>query len=276
MFDYCFVVHAVVSKELFETRHHRHHSADGDRRGDVQSVKALKWLCHVEKESGIRLRTALSPEGEAFIVRAKVDGYDESTRTVYQFHGCYCHGCSTCFPSNHFCPSARGKRMEDLRETTRLRTQALREAGHEVVEVWEHEWDEAVKSHSEWTFPSSLEHRDPLIPRQALMGGRTNAVKLYYRCPPESKVQYVDFTSLYPSVQRDGGAYPLGHPAIVTEFEKVEDALRYFGLHKVKVLPPRNLYFPVLGTHWDGKLYFTLCRSCMVEQRTTTTRLALW
>ena len=37
----------------------------GYRRGDVQSVKALKWLCHVEKESGIGLRTALSPEGEA-------------------------------------------------------------------------------------------------------------------------------------------------------------------------------------------------------------------
>ena len=51
--------------------------------------------------------------------------------------------------------------MEDLRETTRLRTQALREAGYEVVEVWEHEWDEAVKSHPEWTFPSSLEHREP-------------------------------------------------------------------------------------------------------------------
>ena len=60
------------------------------------------------------------------------------------------------------------------------------------------------------------------------MGGRTNAVKLYYRCPPEAKVQYVDFTSLYPSVQREGGAYPLGHPTIVNGVRECRRCLGVF------------------------------------------------
>ena len=27
----------------------------------------------------------------------KVDGYCENTKTIYQFHGCYFHGCSSCY-----------------------------------------------------------------------------------------------------------------------------------------------------------------------------------
>ena len=29
-----------------------------------------------------------------------VDGYDKTTKTVYQFYGCYWHGCRKCHPSN--------------------------------------------------------------------------------------------------------------------------------------------------------------------------------
>ncbi|KAB0803250.1 hypothetical protein PPYR_00220 [Photinus pyralis] len=35
----------------------------------------------------------LSPKG-----RDLVDGYSESTNIVYQFHGCYYHGCEKCHP----------------------------------------------------------------------------------------------------------------------------------------------------------------------------------
>ena len=36
----------------------------------------------------------------------------------------------------------------------------------------------------------------------------------------------------------------------------------YFGIIKVKVLPPTNLRIPALPTRIDGKLYFSLCRTC--------------
>lgn len=29
-----------------------------------------------------------------------VDGFNAETRTVYEYHGCLCHGCKQCFPSS--------------------------------------------------------------------------------------------------------------------------------------------------------------------------------
>ena len=36
--------------------------------------------------------------GEVRVAGHLVDGYDESTNTVYEFHGCLWHRCTTCFP----------------------------------------------------------------------------------------------------------------------------------------------------------------------------------
>ena len=44
------------------------------------------------------------------------------------------------------------------------------------------------------------ELKPPLNPRDVLSGGRTNAIALYYKGVGD----YVDFTSLYPYVQKYG------------------------------------------------------------------------
>ena len=41
---------------------------------------------------------------------------------------------------------------------------------------------------------------------------------------------------------------------------------QYFGIAKVKVLPPRGLLHPVLPYVSQGKLKFPLCRSCSDEE----------
>lgn len=100
-------------------------------------------------------------------------------------------------------------------------------------------------------FVTSLDIHERLNLRDAFFGGRTNAVKLY------KKVED-DFCSLYPSVNKYC-KYHLKHPRIIIkEFENIEN---YFGIAKVKVLPPRNLYFPVLPQKINGKLVFSLCRN---------------
>ncbi|GBL98846.1 hypothetical protein AVEN_57575-1 [Araneus ventricosus] len=87
-------------------------------------------------------------------------------------------------------------------------------------------------------------------------GGRTNAVKLYY----EGEAKYVDFTSLYPWVNKYC-KYPVGHPEIITDdFGSIDE---YFGLAMCKVLPPRGLYLPVLPIRCKGKLMFPLCNTCV-------------
>ncbi|XP_041361864.1 uncharacterized protein LOC121377831 [Gigantopelta aegis] len=44
---------------------------------------------------------------------------------------------------------------------------------------------------------------------------------------------------------------------------------QYFGIAKVKVLPPRRLYHPVLPYRSNGKLKFPLCRMCADEEQQT-------
>jgi hypothetical protein len=58
----------------------------------------------------------------------KVDGYDETTNTVYQFHGCYWHGCHKCFPNR-----------EDVRLALSRRDNAILEARYNLEITWEQE-----------------------------------------------------------------------------------------------------------------------------------------
>ena len=126
--------------------------------------------------------------------------------------------------------------------------------------MWEHDWDAMLPPPKT---PEWLSHSDPLNPREGLFGGRTNALHLYYEGEDDETIHYVDFTSLYPSVMRQGGEYPVGHPEIILppidRFRVTQD---YYGLNKVKVLPPQDLYLPVLPLHLNGKLLFVLCRTC--------------
>lgn len=71
---------------------------------------------------------------------------------------------------------------------------------------------------------------------------------------------FITLFSLYPSVNKYA-KYPVGHPVIITC--NFKDLSHYFGLAKVKVLPPRKLFHPVLPyTTDDGKLKFPLCKRC--------------
>ena len=79
---------------------------------------------------------------------------------------------------------------------------------------------------------------------------------------------YLDFTSLYPSVQKKN-IFPVGHPQIYIgndECRKI-DLKNVMGLVKCTVLPPRNLLFPVLPVRIEGKLIFPLCFACAKEKQ---------
>ena len=77
------------------------------------------------------------------------------------------------------------------------------------------------------------------------------------------KINYVDFTSLYPSTQLYS-KYPKGHPEIITSHFKKLD--QYFGLVKCKILPPRKLLHPVLPQKSGGRLKFPLCNTCAAAE----------
>ncbi|KAL5022568.1 hypothetical protein ScPMuIL_001723, partial [Solemya velum] len=132
--------------------------------------------------------------------------------------------------------------------------------GMKYVSVWDHEFRDQIKNDPKLRhFIDSLELVDRLEPRDSFFGGRTNASKLYCKTRDGEKIKYVDFTSLYPWVNKYA-KYPVGHPEIVTsDFGDLND---YFGIALVKILPPRGLYHPVLPYRSNGKLKFPLCRTC--------------
>ncbi|XP_054257504.1 uncharacterized protein LOC128982573, partial [Macrosteles quadrilineatus] len=105
----------------------------------------------------------------------------------------------------------------------------------------------------------------PLIPRDAFYGGRTGNTKTYHECESGEEIKYVDVCSLYPYVCKYG-KYPVGHPTVyVGDAECRGRGLSVEGLLKCKILPPVDLYHPVLPSRMHGKLMFVLCRKCGEE-----------
>ena len=101
----------------------------------------------------------------------------------------------------------------------------------------------------------------PLEPRDVLYGGRTSQACLFKKVIENEKILYIDFTSLYPFVQTK--KFPTGHPQIYIKDECEQiDIKNMFGLVKCKILPPSNLYFPVLPIRCEGKSLFPLCYTC--------------
>ena len=92
------------------------------------------------------------------------------------------------------------------------------------------------------------------------MGGRTNASQLYYQTSEQVKIKYVDFMSLYPPMgEKDFSVSRRSSHCHQKDFGDIKD---YFGIAKVKILPPRGLYHPVLPYRSNGKLKFPLCKAC--------------
>ena len=82
--------------------------------------------------------------------------------------------------------------MHDLHQATMEKTQYLKDRGLQVVEMWECdmkkelEHDEDMKQYFE-----DYDVVDPLDPRHAFYGGRTNATKLFHECKEDEKIRYV-------------------------------------------------------------------------------------
>ncbi|XP_064644724.1 uncharacterized protein LOC135498397 [Lineus longissimus] len=231
---------------------------------DKQSAIGVKWLEWLMRKNPNLFIQHAQNGGEKAIANYKVDGWDERNNVVYSFDGCYFHGCEVCFPNGDTMNQRTGSTMGELRERTAFRRTFLKDRGHTVISKRECEFRAEIKADPELAaFAKDLNISEPLNPREAFFGGRTNAVKLYHKCNENESIKYVDFTSLYPYVNKYKH-YPLGHPVVYRgeNLQKVDDPLKCEGLIKCKVLPPKQLYFPVLPQRTGNKLKFSLCAKC--------------
>lgn len=217
-----------------------------------KSIAWLELLMQRARTNGQHLDIchALNGRGEYRVpeTRYRLDGYVAPTTEfpagiAYEFHGCHFHGCLTCFKKGGdiLFPNSENTASE-LLARTRTKERKLKSLGMKLV-IWEHKYDNMFKEDPDAkTFVENLDLTERLDPRDSLMGGRTNGCVLYKRAPRDTKIKYVDFTSMYPFVNKTA-RYPTGHPEIITR--EFDDISKYFGLAKVKVFPPRGLFHSV-------------------------------
>jgi hypothetical protein len=232
-----------------------------------QSHIALQWLDFESHRRGQKIQTIYT-DREVRVLGRPVDGYletlqDDGTlkKIIFQFHGCYWHGCPEHFPTDE-------NSNENRYENTMRLTALFRSAGYSVIEKWECKFrgelksDPEVKAYFE-AHPST--RVPPLSLRDALCGGRTSALRSYVKADLNEgeTIKMVDVVSEYPNANLRG-RYPYGHPTIYLEDDPGMPPIEQWnGVVKCTVLPPRDLFLPVLPFKSNGKLMFPLCRTCV-------------
>ena len=261
--------------------------------GKCGSYKERVWLTWLDKqnakeegESFVPIQSRYSSEGQMKVDRYYLDGFRElecGKHVCYEFYGCYYHSCIVCFPDRN--KVIRKKHREeghwtvrDASEYTLEREAAIkrfiefRENLDEFVVMWEHEYNAREKEMKECIGEDDLYHMvDRLNPRDAVKGGRTEAFRMHCSItnPNEEEIKYLDVNSLYPYVMSKV-EFPIGHPEIRRGDESCRNYIKslsepFIGLCMVKILPPSNLSFPCLAHKMNGKLLFSLCRTCSMS-----------
>ena len=232
---------------------------------DNYSKMSIMWLNYISKTKNLNIQHALNGGEKKLTIDGKtykVDGFCKETNTVYEFYGCFWHGCQNCCKPN-IINSKNQMYMGTLKDQTIEKRENIKSAGYNHVSIYECQLNKN-KDFQQFAKDFDQEIVEPLNPRDAFYGGRTNATKLLYNFKENECGRYVDFCSLYPTVQYYK-KYPIGHPV------KIHNPKKYckkswYGLIKCKVLPPRKLYHPVLPQRIKvdsyEKLIFTLCKKC--------------
>ena len=185
--------------------------SDEQRLKTKTSNKAVKWLSWLAETEEIDIEHARNG-GEKRVGGYSLDGFCEERNTAYEFHGCFWHGkyygaslrgfflsnflffptgCTTCYPNRETVNPKNGRTMQDLREDTMKKAHYLTTGGYCVVEMWECELDKKLEEDDEMKrYFDQYKIVDPLNPRDAFYGGRTNAAKLFHTCEGDEEIRY--------------------------------------------------------------------------------------
>ena len=99
---------------------------------------AVQWLTWESDRTGCAIRHQANGR-EKRIGKLPVDGWRAETRTAYQFHGCFWHGCPKCHTDPENINTRNRKMMAEVLAKTKTHTAYLRRHV-KVVEMWECEW----------------------------------------------------------------------------------------------------------------------------------------
>ena len=177
-----------------------------------QSAEALKWLSYTAEKEDIHIQHVKNG-GEKRVDRYSLDGYCQETNTAYEYQGCYWHGknlwdvtytkygknmnvfslligCPECFKNRDTVNPVNDKTMDRFYKDTLRKVNYLKDQGFNVEQKWGCEFKKELKQDEEMKqFMKDHDLVDPLQPRDAFYGGRTNAAKLFHQCQDDEKIK---------------------------------------------------------------------------------------
>ena len=146
---------------------------------DNFSKISIMWLNYVS--NGNNIKHALNGGEKKSTIgdkTYKVDGFCKETNTVYEFNGCFWHGCPNCYKPN-IINSKNQKNMGTLNDLTDEKRDTIKNAGYNHVSTYECQLTKN-KDFQKFAENFTQEIVEPLNPRDAFYGGKTNATKLLY------------------------------------------------------------------------------------------------
>ena len=105
--------------------------------------------------------------------------------------------------------------MGDLDLETQRWCRKVKQFGYGLTIIYECEWNGLVNSNADIKHNMEMcGMSEPVRPRDALCGGRTETFSLYAKAEGERIIFYVDFRSLYPFICK-WKTFPVGHPECI-------------------------------------------------------------
>ena len=139
-----------IHSEFFQTPHN-HLNGSKCKKCTMKgcSKVQLEWLRLLENELCLTIKH-YENGGEHRIKNSKkydADGYCENNNTIFEFHGCYYHGCKKCgkFEPTKINPTTK-KTFEELYNKTQKKKEYCINQGYKYIEIWECEWTDIKNS----------------------------------------------------------------------------------------------------------------------------------
>ena len=113
--------------------------------GDRQSVEALQLLAYIGQSRNNIVHAGNGREVHLDgVSNVKVDGYCRETNELFEYLGCFWHGCPSCTPNRHTPIGKTTGTLQGRYEETMERLQKIKDAGYNVVSIWGCELNKAL------------------------------------------------------------------------------------------------------------------------------------
>ncbi|MDI9312027.1 MAG: DNA polymerase [Limnohabitans sp.] len=203
------------------------------------------------------------------------DGYNIKNNTLYEFFGCFFHGCPKCYTDRTTVLNFKRNEsfnVDFLLDKVKRKLECYKSLGFNIIYIWECDFLEK-KNLKPYLKNFYINRKNYYIMKkengnasikESFYGGRTNNLRFWYYSNENESIEYKDVCSEYPFVLKNK-LYPIGHPKIIqSNFDYTLKS--YFGFIKCIINPPKKLFLPVLPIRINNKLLFPLCKICALEK----------